>query len=349
MASAYWMRQSLGGPVLASYDPSTVSELSRSVDVTASKPRFGRVTDTRYLPTLPDGLTPGSDISYKNQIKRFIVDFGSAYIYYNHDIDLDGPSWQEGANGMLSYYRNALGFHHAAVIVGWDDDFSASNFYIEPPSNGAWLVKNSWGTEWSDGGFFWMSYHSPIYGVSAVAGFQKNFSYEIYCYTPFGSSAHIAFDGLHTIYSANIFDSNTPNAVLRAIQFYNRNPNSSYSVYVGVANRNEVSDEDLLRNAVARSAVTSGRFREKGYYTIDLGNIALGSDKIFAVVVKVNSGSGTAVAPIEANTNNSRQSAGQSFVSYDSYSWWDTIDNGNVVIQAIVANGTGSTDAERLP
>jgi len=351
MASAYWMRQSLSGPVLASNDPSTESENPRSVEITASMPRHGKVTDTRYLPSLPSGLTPGCDTtnSYINQIKRFIVDYGSAYIYYNHDDEADGISWQEGANGMLSYYQKNPGFYHAAVIVGWDDDYCVSNFYIEPPGNGAWLVKNSWGTDWSDGGFFWMSYHTPIFGVATVAGFQKNFSYAIFCYSPFGSSAHIAFEGMRTIYAANIFDCNDPNAVLRAIQFYNKNPNSSYSVYVGVANRNEISDENLLRRTVAGAAVTSGTFREKGFYTIDLGNIALGSDRIFAVVVKVESASGTAAAPIETNTNNSRQSPGQSFVSYNSLQWWDTVDNGNIVIQAIVANGTGSTNAERLP
>jgi len=350
MASAYWMRQSLSGPVLASNDPSTDREFTRSVDITASIPRYGKVTDTRYLPTLPSGLTPGCDTtnSYINQIKRFIVDYGSAYIYYSHDEE-DGISWQEGPNGMLSYYQKNYGFYHAAVIVGWDDDYCVSNFYIPPPGNGAWLVKNSWGTDWSDGGFFWMSYHTPIFGVATVAGFQKNFSYAIFCYTPFGSSAHIAFEGIHTIYSANIFDCNDPNAVLRAIQFYNKNPNSSYSVYVGVANRNEISDEDLLRRAVAGVAVTSGTFREKGFYTIDLGHIALGSDKIFAVVVKVDTAFGTAVAPLEANTSNSRQSPGQSFISSDSFHWWDTMDNGNITIQAIVSNGTGSTNAERLP
>ena len=351
MAAAYWMRQSLSGPVLASNDPSTVSEIPRSVDITASKPRLGKVTDTRYLPSLPNGLTPGSDTtnSFKNQIKRFIVDYGSAYMFYSHDEDVNGVSWQEGPNGMLSYYQKNTGFYHAAVIVGWDDDYCVSNFYIEPPSNGAWLVKNSWGSDWSDGGFFWMSYHTPIFGVATVAGFQKNFSYAILCYTPFGGSAHIAFEGIHTIYAANIFDCDDPNAVLRAIQFYNKNPNSSYSVHVAVAYRNEISDENLLRTAVTSAAVTSGTFREKGYYTLDLGNIALGSNKIFAVVVRVDSATGTAVAPIEAGTSNSRQSPGQSFVSSDSFHWWDTLENGNVVIQALVSNGTGSTNAERLP
>ena len=36
---------------------------------------------------------------------------------------------------------------HCACIVGWDDDYDASNFKFTPPGNGAWIVKNSWGSE----------------------------------------------------------------------------------------------------------------------------------------------------------------------------------------------------------
>ena len=31
--------------------------------------------------------------------------------------------------------------------LGWDDDYNASNFATTPPGNGAWIVKNSWGSQ----------------------------------------------------------------------------------------------------------------------------------------------------------------------------------------------------------
>jgi cathepsin L len=41
---------------------------------------------------------------------------------------------------------------HAVVIVGWSD------------TKKAWLIKNSWGTDWGDGGFGYIGYTSNRIG-----------------------------------------------------------------------------------------------------------------------------------------------------------------------------------------
>ena len=58
-----------------------------------------------------------------------------------NDDALNKETWAYYFDGKATSDR------HAVCIVGWDDDYPASNFTKEPPGNGAWIVKNSWGSQ----------------------------------------------------------------------------------------------------------------------------------------------------------------------------------------------------------
>jgi len=69
-----------------------------------------------------------------------------------------GPNFNKYTGGVLTQDESAScggGINHAVVIVGWDD------------AQSAWIVKNSWGTNWGDGGFFRIKYGVSNIGYGA--------------------------------------------------------------------------------------------------------------------------------------------------------------------------------------
>ena len=109
--------------------------------------------------------------------KELYAGRGVGMSYYYDDETLNKEIWAQ----FNSFKENgkAVGTtNHAIQLVGWDDNFSKDNFLEKPERDGAWLCKNSWGSEtdydtvtdigknaWgiknSEGkhtGYFWISY-----------------------------------------------------------------------------------------------------------------------------------------------------------------------------------------------
>jgi len=66
--------------------------------------------------------------------------------------------------------------NHAVCVVGWDDTFPAANFgeKHQPPGDGAWIVKNSWGEDWGTNGYFYLSYYDMSLGSIQTFEYVNN-------------------------------------------------------------------------------------------------------------------------------------------------------------------------------
>ena len=131
------------------------------------------------------------------QIKEMLMNKRAVQIGFCADTSTPTQEVREGqyiSVNWAHYTYNAEEYpNHAVTIVGWDDDYDKSNFVEghQPPENGAWLVKNSWGSEeesfpnkgpgWGlensscqHTGYFWLSYYDKTISMAEALDFDKS-------------------------------------------------------------------------------------------------------------------------------------------------------------------------------
>lgn len=365
MVAAYYMRGILGGPVQEKNDPYVNNNASRSVDATNAIKRELKLKNVSYIPDLVSG-TAGSNYDYRSQIKKAISDAGAVGVSYYSDDNKYKYADTINRTGVTSFYTDNTGTNHGVVVVGWDDNYSSDNFLSsqKPSGNGAWLVKNSWGVDWGDGGYFWMSYYTPIknaYCLSQNFGFTgspdrpypyiwpESYSEKIYEYDPFGPTSSLSFgDGKTTIYYANIFECTDANTALTYVSIYVDTP-GSYSIRITAGKG--ADNNKLLASALYWVSGETGLIQETayetftnpGYYTIPLVRPLNVSNKRFIVLVMETADGKPATVACEKTIPGycvAQTEAGQSFMSPTMtnegvFNWQDMKDYGNACIKAI--------------
>lgn len=210
-------------------------------------------------------------------IKRLIMKKGSAVIafYQNRDKYLNEET---GA-----YYDPNFNYtNHLVNVIGWDNNYSASNFRIRPEADGAWLVKNSFGTDWGDEGYFWLSYEDKSISQDGFIFDFELIESDIKCYQYDGTVSYNYLNdpNSYSFAAANVFTA-VDNEKLTAVGFLTPSSYFSYKIeiYRGVRG---TPDSGLLFSS------QSGEILYSGFHTIELeAPVDLTAGDRFSVIVEI--------------------------------------------------------------
>ena len=232
-----------------------------------------------------------------NAIKRAIMEKGAVATYYKHD-EFHSSNYVDKTeySGPTVYYNTINdGENHAIAVVGWDDDFDRNLFQYTagnnlvtqkdiPQNNGAWLIKNSWGRDYGDDGYFWMSYEeASLSDTMLVFDFEKADNYDhIYQYD---GSAGVRYQSADTITAAAVYKA-TGNQILKAVGVGVASVGTDYTIeiYTNLTDLNNPQSGEL-------SSRTSGTTTFQGYHTMKLDKwVPISEGETFSVVVSLDGG-----------------------------------------------------------
>ncbi|MDE7137513.1 MAG: hypothetical protein K2O29_03515, partial [Ruminococcus sp.] len=295
--------------------------------------------ENAYMFDFDDERSNADDINAL--VKQFIYNGNAVDVSFYHNYF----DYYNADYNCVNSNRKPRFANHAVTIAGWDDNFPSSNFTVQPEHDGAWLVKNSWGYDYGDDGYFWISYDDAslcqfaVYELGDRDNYSVNYHHDTFIPTQLLSADYESSSS----YMANVFTAES-DMQIDAVSTYIQNADTDYEVIVYT----NLQDESNPVSSETHSAVTWGSESITGYRTIELDeSVPVKAGEKFSVVVKLTCENNPYVIPVEASMFIKDSETGEiidlgafstyeqikqytgrneSFFSDDGQTWADTVD-----------------------
>ncbi|KPA14017.1 protein containing Peptidase C1A, papain [Candidatus Magnetomorum sp. HK-1] len=209
--------------------------------------------------------------------------------------------------------------NHAIVIVGWNDDKEIPN----APDKGAFIVRNSFGSDWGENGYFYVSYYDESIAFTKLGYIVDLADHlfpfnKIYQYDELGWTGSIG-TGDGSDWAANVFLADE-SIKITGIGFYTTGSNMtcSLNIYQNIKNENgsAIFSETLLETP------KTNIYKYSGFYILQLDKpLVVSKGKSFVVVINYVGSENPYGIPIETPilgySSDAKSIAGQSYVSDD--------------------------------
>jgi C1A family cysteine protease len=248
-------------------------------------------------------------------IKAYLQTYGPIYTGMNAGhADAWGAEFNAYNGSYTLCYTGAGAVNHAVLIVGWDDTLAHAG------GQGAWIVKNSWGTSWGGtcGYGAQRGYFTIAYG-SAQIGSWSSFIYDWQDADPNGSLLLYDEAGYtntvgYGVTTAWGFCKFVPgqDVVAGRVEFWTADATTDVDVYIyNTLSGNALSG--LLASKLNNS------FDLPGYHSVELASgLAIDSGNDVYVAVKITDA--TYKYPLVFDSTSPR-AAGKSYISSNGVSW----------------------------
>ncbi|MDO4479053.1 MAG: cell wall-binding repeat-containing protein [Lachnospiraceae bacterium] len=293
---------------------------------------FSDLLSSSLSAALKNGSLAGADRSYvlenmtyvpgadTDAVKALVQTYGSAvaWLYWdaqNYNKTYDALYTSPSATGWKNSASRGTVTNHEGLIVGWDDDFKAEWFEkngVMPTSDGAFLVKNSWGTGNNREGYYWLSYEDAAFSYKTAQKVTRVYAYEVMEAPDENGVLHQYDGGITNAYLTTVTDT-LGRSVMANTFTAGSMPEEINQVSFWTGADRETAVIDVYKNVPAGSpigsCVTAARttvsLPTAGYHTVELAEaVMVTPGERFSICVTLQ-GNGT-IAPITFESKSSQ-------------------------------------------